>query len=67
MAQFNTTVLFKERQDHDRLKIAAVVNGVTIGELLDQMVERELSQFTKQEVKKLLPKNTKREHLLAAW
>ena len=64
---FSSTIQFPKRQDYTALKVAAVVNGVTVGELIDRMVDDELLQFTKQEAKRALPKNTKRERLLAAW
>lgn len=67
MPKFSMTVLFRERRDYDRLKIAAIVNSVSINELLDQMVEQELKRFTKQEAKGTLPNTTRGKRLLAAW
>ena len=67
MGQFCITVRFQDRRDYDRLKVAAIVEGVSISGLIDRMVDDELKQFTKQEADARLQNHTKRERLLAAW
>lgn len=67
MGQFCITVRFQDRRDYDRLKVAAIVEGVSISGLIDRMVDDELKRFTKQEADARLQNHTKRERLLAAW
>lgn len=59
-----TTVLFGDRRDYLKLKVAAVINCVPIGELLDVLVDQELKQFTKPEASAALAKHHARGRLL---
>lgn len=67
MIPHHTTVQFRERNDHNKLKVAAVINCISIGELLDHMVNQELKWYTKQEAANTLKGHPNRERLLAAW
>lgn len=51
---FTTTVQFPSKQAYKKLKMLGVLNSKTVGEQLQELVDKKLGEFTKAELRKLL-------------
>lgn len=51
---FNTTVQFPAKQDYKKLKILSVLNGMSVGEQIQGLVDAQLNTFTRTELRKSL-------------
>ncbi len=63
----HTTIQFKKKHHHDQIKVLALITDQPIGELLDQIIDKELNTYTKSDIILALKKHPKEKRLLTAW